>query len=484
MGKWFGTDGIRGTVGSIPMVPEFMLKLGRAAGSVIRGESREATIVIGRDTRASGAMLQEALDAGLMASGVHVIDLGVVPTPAVAWLVRHLNANAGVVISASHNPADQNGIKFFHHSGRKLPESQELEIEAAIDRIDSEHQTEMIHTALGHVHSGEIFQELYIRDLIAEHPKMNLDGFKILMDCSNGAASFIAPEVFARFGAEVIAIHSSPNGSNINKSSGSEHVRRSKQEMSLLIDHHQARFGLAFDGDADRVVFIDEKGGLIDGDHMIGMLARYFDQRGELLARSVVTTTMRNTGLIAFLEGAGIHLFETPVGDKYVTDQLFELAKDEGKIGKIGLGGEQAGHVLIIDEGHPTGDGIRTALFVIRALLETGTESLFEFAQEIGKTPQIIASAHLGSGPHLSRPQLDDLEANTRSLQGVLRVNFRYSGTEPLFRTMLESDASLTEVELAHIALKICRTAQQISGEPDAKVDILNVSSGGVIDLI
>jgi phosphoglucosamine mutase len=483
MAKWFGTDGIRGTVGEWPMVPEFVLNLGRAAGKVIRGERREATIVIGRDTRQSGAMLQEALDAGLMASGVHVIDLGVVPTPGVAWLVQHLEADAGVVISASHNPADQNGIKFFHYTGRKLPEQLELQIETLIDQLSSSATPHYdVHTHIGHVHNGEIFQELYIRDLLSEHPGMDLDGIKLVIDCANGASSLIAPEVFSRLGAEVVTIHASPNGLNINVDAGSEYIRRSLEEMHLLIQHHHARFGLAFDGDADRVVFVDELGNLIDGDHMLGMLSRYFDERDQLLARSVVTTVMRNSGLKARLEQAGIRMFETPVGDKYVTDQIFALRDADANPGKIGLGGEQAGHILIVDDGHPTGDGIRTALFVIRVFLESGASSLAGFAAEVGKTPQIIASAYVGNGPRISRKELDELEASLLAhTPGIVRVNLRYSGTEPLLRAMLESDGQVDEKGLARIALDLCRKAQETSGAISGHIDILNVTRGGVI---
>jgi phosphoglucosamine mutase len=465
------------------MVPEFVLNLGRAAGKVIRGERREATVVIGRDTRQSGAMLQEALDAGLMASGVHVIDLGVVPTPGVAWLVQHLEADAGVVISASHNPAGQNGIKFFHHTGRKLPEDLELQIEALIDQLSSNSVPHYaVHTHIGHVHNGEIFQELYIRDLLSEHSGMDLDGIKLVIDCANGAASMIAPQVFSRLGAEVVTIHASPNGLNINVDAGSEHIRRSPEEMNLLIGYHQARFGLAFDGDADRVVFVDEQGNLIDGDHMLGMLSRYFDQRGQLLARSVVTTVMRNSGLKARLEQAGIRMFETPVGDKYVTDQIFALRDADTTPGKIGLGGEQAGHILIVDDGHPTGDGIRTALFVIRIFLESGAASLAGFAAEVGKTPQIIASAYVGSGPRIGRKELDGLEAGLLAqTPGIVRVNLRYSGTEPLLRAMLESDGQVDEKGLARLALDLCRKAQSTSGALSGHIDILNVTRGGVI---
>ncbi len=244
------------------MIPEFALALGRAAGEVIRGDKRDATIVIGRDTRSSGEMLQEALGAGMISSGVHMVNTGVIPTPGVSWLVRHLNADAGIMISASHNPADQNGIKFFHESGRKLPEALEQAIEARIELAQKDQHFFKLHPNIGKLHNGTAFQELYIRDLLSEHPNMNLDGVKLVMDCANGAASFIAPEVFSRMGANVVVIHASPDGMNINVNAGSEHVRRSLKEMHLLIEHHDAQFGLAFDGDADRVVFVDKTGSL------------------------------------------------------------------------------------------------------------------------------------------------------------------------------------------------------------------------------
>jgi phosphoglucosamine mutase len=470
-------------VGQWPMVPDFALHLGQAAGSVIRGDRREATVVIGRDTRQSGAMLQEALDAGLMSSGVHVIDLGVVPTPGVAWLVRHMEADAGVVISASHNPADQNGIKFFNRDGRKLPDELENAIEARLPgAIDEPVSPAQVSARIGHVHNGEIFQELYQRSLLAEHPGLSLDGVKVVMDCANGAASFIAPEVFSRLGAQVVAIHASPNGLNINVDAGSEHVRRSLEEMNLLIQHHQARFGLAFDGDADRVVFVDERGGLIDGDHMLGMLARYFDARGLLLGRSVVTTVMRNSGLKRRLEAAGICMHETPVGDKYVTDKIFELRASEAQKDGVGVGGEQAGHVLIVDQDHPTGDGLRTALYILRALAESGAGSLAEFGAEVGKTPQIIASAYVGRGPRLERGVLEDMVAAALAQDpGILRLNLRYSGTEPSIRAMLESDGSLSEAALARVAVGICRKAQEFAGVGKAEIDILNTTQGGIL---
>jgi phosphoglucosamine mutase len=417
-----------------------------------------------------------------MAAGVHVIHLGVVPTPGVSWVVQHFDADAGVVISASHNPVDQNGIKFFDRDGRKLPEVQEEAIEALLPAAAGQPGMPFnVHVHLGHVHNGEIFQEMYARSLLAEHPDLNVNGIKIIADCANGAASFIAPEVLSRLGLKVVAIHASPNGLNINVDAGSEHVRRSTEEMRLLIQHHRACFGLAFDGDADRVVFVDDQGGLIDGDHMLGFLARYFDARGQLLGRSVVTTVMRNSGLKTRLEQAGVTLYETPVGDKYVTDQIFALRRQTSDPGLIGIGGEQAGHILIVDNDHPTGDGLRTALYVIRAFIESGAGSLAEFAAGVGKTPQIIASAYIGRGPRMSKEDLAAMEARTLATPGLVRVNLRYSGTEPRFRAMLEADDRMTEADLADIAVQVCRQVQAAAGVGKAEIDILNATRGGVI---
>ncbi len=396
--------------------------------------------------------------------------------------MRHLSADAGVVISASHNPADQNGIKFFSGDGRKLPEALEDAIEAFLPAaVDETAPVYPLSTRIGHIHDGQVFQEMYQRSLLAEHPDLKLEGMKIIVDCANGAASLIAPEVFSRMGLEVVTIHASPNGLNINVDGGSEHVRRSTDEMTLLIRHHHARFGLAFDGDADRVVFVDENGTLIDGDHMLGFLARYFDARGELLGRAVVTTVMRNTGLKERLEAAGIQMYETPVGDKYVTEKLFEL-REVGDQKHIGIGGEQAGHVLIMDDDHPTGDGLRTALYVIRAFVESGTASLADFAAGVGKTPQIIASAYVGRGQRLDKSTLADQEqALLARNPGLVRANLRYSGTEPRFRVMLEGDKRLDEDTLAEIAVHICRQAQERAGVGKAEIDILNATRGGVI---
>ncbi len=482
MTRLFGTDGIRGTVGVWPLVPEFFLKLGYAVGTVLNHKTKKATLLIGRDTRQSGQMLQSAFMAGLLAKGVDVIDAGVVPTPVVAWLVRNMGMDAGAVVSASHNPVGQNGIKFFNGAGHKLAGAIEIEIERLVSsELDGPPVKSGAGGWLGSLRDGQALSELYIQGLLKEQPTRPFKNLTLLMDCANGATSQIAPIVFDRAGAHVIAIHASPTGSNINGRAGSEFARQHPDKVKALIHQHQADFYLAFDGDGDRVVFVDEKGTLIDGDHMLGMLAHYFDSQHKLLGRSVVTTTMRNEGLKNYLQRAGLQLFETPVGDKYVVEKLLELQGQFPHEGKVGLGGEQAGHIVLVDDEHTTGDGIRTALFVIRAFIESGETAMSQFATGIGKTPQVIASAYVGNGKRFNRDELDVLESELLAdTVGLIRINLRYSGTEPLFRAMLESDDRLLEEELISIAIRVCRQAQEVSGIEDGMVEVLNCTRGGV----
>ncbi len=485
MTRLFGTDGVRGIVGEWPLVPEFALALGKAAGAVLAADSKRPAVVVGRDTRQSGPMLQSALVAGLLASSADVLELGVITTPGVSWLTKRLGLSAGVVISASHNPVEQNGIKFFGPQGLKLPEAVEHEIERLADPRPEDTTPNVMRPLAkpGRIMDGRGMHELYLEGLLAEHHDLRLDRLTLVLDCANGAASEYAPELFARAGADVVAIHASPTGLNINVNAGSESVRQWPGKMKDLIRSHHANFGLAFDGDADRVIFVDENGGVVDGDHMLGMLARYLDGNNQLLARSVVTTTMRNAGLKKFVETAGLQMYETPVGDKYVAEKLLELRRDPPP-GALGLGGEQSGHVILLDDDHTTGDGMRTALFVMRAFLESGAASMAEFAAGIGKTPQVIASAGVGRGPRLDKFALADVETQTLGDNpGLTRINLRYSGTEPKFRAMLESDGQQSEEALAEIALKICRQAQAVAGmeHAQADVEIQDCSRGGLL---
>ena len=475
--RYFGTDGIRGLAGTPPMSEEFVRSLGAAAARVLGGKKQRAPLfLIGRDTRLSGPGLQTALTGGLLASGAQVIDLGVLPTPGIAFLTRKLGADAGVVISASHNPAPENGIKFLNAQGMKLPEEVELAIEALLEPAGR--------GSSSGVKNGELLREIYLQDLQDSQPGLDLSGKTLLLDCANGAAFDLAPELFRRFGANVIALNTAPNGLNINAQAGSEHLRADPAIFGSLTREYGADLGMAFDGDADRVILTDENGHMVDGDHMLAILAEFFLARGELLGGTLVTTTMANGALTSYCKQKGIHLIETPVGDKYITDELLRLSRAEEAQGKIGLGGEQSGHIILLDESHRTGDGIRTALFMLRVLAENGGQPLSALTGQIGKFPQLIASCNVDSKPELTEiPALNALLEEVRQeLPGLVRLNLRYSGTEPKCRLMLETDTRHTPAEVARQAWRVCELVQRETGTaPGAKIEVLNVSDGGLM---
>ena len=481
MSRLFGTDGIRGNVGEFPLLPDFVLRLGFATGTVLLHKTLRPTVVIGRDTRYSGPALQNALTAGLLSSGISVIDAGVITTPGVAYLARRLDAEAGVVVSASHNPVDENGIKFFDGKGFKLSETLEQEIETLLDEPAPWGTRTSRH--FGRCIDGREMRELYVEDLVREHSNLQLDQMTVVMDCANGAASWPAPECFARLGAKIIAIHAAPTGLNINEKAGSEYVRRNPENMISLIRQYKADFGLAFDGDADRVIFVDQETGIIDGDHMLAILAQHLDQHRHLLGRTIVATTMRNSGLLKYIEASGLKYIETKVGDKYVVEKLADLARASHSPETLALGGEQAGHIVLLDDQHTTGDGIRTALYMVRALLESKAASLAELARCLQKTPQVIASAAVNDKPPLDGiKELNALRQKAKSdLSGLQRMELRYSGTEPLFRAMLEADERHSESELANVAWAICRAVQNASGTVEGRIEILNCTRGGML---
>ncbi len=481
--KYFGTDGVRGHVGKHPLTPDFITSLGYAAGMVLSRRASHPTFVIGRDTRQSGEMLQSALTTGLLASGATVVDLGVITTPGVAFMVKKMSAEAGVVISASHNPVGENGIKFFDAEGLKLSQEIELEMEMMLES-PADHGG-IKEAQFGRRVDGRDMRELYADNLVDEHPVNVLEGLKLVLDCANGAASWYAPEVFSRLGAEIVVIHASPTGKNINRESGSEHVRRQPEDLGALIDKYEANFGIVFDGDADRVVFVDEKGDLVDGDHMLAILAEYLMSQERLLGNAVVSTTMRNGALVNYFEKRGLHFVETPVGDKFIMEKLREIMSIDKKEGQIGLGGEQSGHIILMDENHATGDGIRSAIYLIRAFLASGLERLSELAESIHKYPQVIASAIV-----LEKIELDQLDlvmalkdAIKDDLPGLTRLNLRYSGTEPKVRLMLEADNRHSEKDLAEKAFALCEAVQVATGTPPgAFLEVLNVTRGGLVE--
>ncbi|TAL87610.1 MAG: phosphoglucosamine mutase [Rhodanobacter sp.] len=423
--KYFGTDGIRGMVGEWPISADFMLRLGRAVGAVLTRETgRKPLVLIGKDTRVSGYMFESALEAGLVAAGVDVGLLGPMPTPAVAFLTRSLRAAAGIVISASHNPHHDNGIKFFSAQGEKLSD----DIELAIEReLDADFVT---------VPSEQLGKATRIGDAVARYAEFckatvaedfSLRGLKLVLDCANGATYQVAPKVFTELGAEVSAIGDKPDGFNINREVGSTHPR-ALQDAVLA---QGADIGIAFDGDGDRVLLVDSQGGLADGDDILYVLACRLQATGELKG-PVVGTLMSNFGLEQALAKIGVALIRANVGDRFVLQQL----KQHG--GQ--LGGETSGHILCLDRA-TTGDGIVAALAVLEALGQTGL-GLLTARQGLHKLPQVMLNVRVESARDvLGTAAVQAALAETQAgLEGRGRVFLRASGTEPLIRVTVEAE--------------------------------------------
>jgi len=480
--QFFGTDGIRGTVGTTPMTAEFVYRLGVAVGHVLSLEMPGPDLfVIGRDTRTSGPLLQDALTRGLLTSGARVMDLGILPTPGIAWLTRELGATAGAVISASHRPASENGIKFLNPQGMKISESQEAVIEAYMASLP-EGELDLPQTGLRE--DGSHNYDLYLQDLLATQKDLDLSGLKILLDCANGAAYRVGPELFRALGAEVVALNSESDGININVQAGSEYARSKPEALAALLTEHQASLAITFDGDADRVIMMDEKGQLIDGDHMLAILADALHKEKRLLANSLVTTVMANGSLHQFAAKHHFELIQTPVGDKYVSDVLLGLTANQNPEGKLGLGGEQSGHIILLDENHRTGDGLRTAVFMLKVLLQQEQPSMAALAASIQKYPQMVASCNVASKLDLKTmvPLQTMLEEIKKRLPGLVQLNSRYSGTEPKYRLMLETDTRHSTQDLAVICWEVCDLIQRETGTPPgAKIEVLNVSAGGLV---
>jgi phosphoglucosamine mutase len=480
--RYFGTDGIRGTFGEEPMTPAFVYRLGLAAGQALRDDSKDQSVfVIGRDTRTSGPVLQQALAAGLKESGARVLDLGIIPTPGIAYLTHFVGANAGAVISASHNPAPENGIKFLNSEGMKLSKVQEEAIEENLVLI-SEERSDFDEECLGEA-SPHLF-ETYLHDLYETVPGLDLSNLTILMDCSNGAAWKAGPEVFRRLGANLVAMHTENDGFHINVDSGSEFMRSKPAVLAARVAEEKADLAIAFDGDTDRVIMMDEQGNLIDGDHMLALLAEELHAQNRLLGDAMVTTVMANGALRQFADEKGFTLIQTPVGDKYVTEELIALSEQHQANGKLGLGGEQSGHIILLDENHRTGDGIRTALFILNLLTETPGQTLSQLAKRIEKFNQVVASCNVASKIDLETlPGFQErLEYMKEELPGLVQWNSRYSGTEPKYRLMLEADQRSSAQDVVRVAWEICDLIQGLTNTPaGAKIEVLNVSQGGLM---
>ncbi|ADV66685.1 phosphoglucosamine mutase [Deinococcus maricopensis] len=414
--KYFGTDGVRAVAGEFPLTGAWVFKLGAAAGEVLKRDNARAKVVIGKDTRQSGDMLEAALAAGLTSRGVDVIHVGVLPTPGVSYLTRHLGADAGVVISASHNPYQDNGIKFFGRSGGKLSDALEAEIERAIDAVES--LPPVTGVDLGGVTDYTEAERLYVQYLVTHAP--DLAGVRIAMDCANGAAYRVGPKVFQAAGADLFAVFTNPDGRNINRDCGSTHLER----LQGIVRSGDFDLGVAFDGDADRCLFVDRRGNVVHGDHLLLLNAR---ARGE---RGVATTIMSNMALEVKLQQAGITLERTNVGDRYVHERLHERG--------LHLGGEQSGHMLFLDVS-PTGDGVLTALLSLASMRTLGT-TLDELYDDLEMFPQTLVNVRVQD--KRAAVQAPDVQAAVRAaeerLAGRGRVNLRPSGTENLVRVMVE----------------------------------------------
>ncbi len=425
----FGTDGVRGVAG-VDLTADLAFNLSTAAASVLAdlGEfaGHRPTAIVGQDSRASGQYLEEAICRGLSSAGIDVYRVGILPTPAISFLVKDRGADLGVMISASHNPASDNGIKFFDRTGSKLADQIEAKIESVLGKI--------VESSNG---AGSVIEDLgakesYIQNLLKSLDG-NLSGLKVVVDCANGAASFVAPELLKRAGAEVIAISASPNGLNINDNCGSTHL----ENLIVKVKSERADIGIAHDGDADRVLAIDDKGSVIDGDFILGILA----QDMELPTKTVVGTVMTNLGLIKALEEKGIKFIATAVGDRYVLEEMLA--------GGHLLGGEQSGHIIMSKYAN-TGDGLLTALQLISKLKKSG-KSASELASFMKRYPQVlinvsgVAKEKLSSNQVISKAVVDVQQ----KLGDKGRVLLRASGTEALIRVMIEAqDLSLAQ-ELA-----------------------------------
>lgn len=419
--KFFGTDGIRGAVGTYPITPDFMLKLGWAVGRVL-GAEKGSKILIGKDTRISGYMIESALEAGLSAAGVDILLLGPMPTPAIAQLTRTLKAQAGIVISASHNPFSDNGIKFFSAEGTKLDDDVEHAIEAELEK-------ELLcceSSILGKASRIDDAPGRYIEFCKNTFPsELNLNALKIVVDCANGATYHIAPKVFSELGAELISIGDSPDGMNINAGFGSTQPENLQKEVLK----HKADLGVAFDGDGDRLIMVDQEGELVDGDQLLYVIAMALYAKGALKG-GVVGTLMTNLGLEHAFKEHEIPFSRAGVGDRYVMEQLLDK--------NWRLGGESSGHLICLDQ-TTTGDGIVAALQVLAAVVEQG-QSLKELASGMKKYPMLLINVRVTEKPDLDNHVV--IQAALREAEAELadtgRVLLRPSGTEPLIRVMVE----------------------------------------------
>ncbi|HXI87608.1 MAG TPA: phosphoglucosamine mutase [Parvularculaceae bacterium] len=444
--KIFGTDGVRGLANAGAMTPERLLRLGMAAGRVFKNGAHRHRVVIGKDTRLSGYMIEPALTAGFAASGMDVFLLGPLPTPAMAMLTRSLRADLGVMISASHNPYEDNGVKFFGPDGFKLSDATELEIE----RLMEEKPTEGLADSpdLGRVKRIDDAGARYIEFAKATFPRnLSLEGLRVVIDCANGAGYKVAPTVLWELGADVKPIGVSPDGFNVNRGVGST----STKAMQAAVREYRADIGVALDGDADRVIIADEDGEIVDGDQILGLIARSWRDKGRLQGKGVVGTVMSNLGLEQFLNGLGLSLERSAVGDRYVVEAM----RQKG----MNVGGESSGHVILSDYA-TTGDGLVTALQVLAVIAEEGRRA-GEACRNYEPFPQILKNVRIKGGDALADAGvIAAIKAGEGRLGKSGRVLVRKSGTEPLIRVMGEgADEKLVKSVVADICKAVEKAA-------------------------
>jgi phosphoglucosamine mutase len=445
MGKLFGTDGIRGVANAYPMTPEVVLDVGKAVAYVFKEKcgKEKPKFVIGKDTRLSGYMLENALISGIVSVGADVLLVGPMPTPAIAHLTKSLNADAGIVLSASHNPAEDNGIKIFSEDGYKLPDNVEDEIEKHV--LSGTVKTEHIKGGLiGKVHRIDDARGRYIEFAKASVNSMSLKGLKIVLDCANGAAYNTAPHILSELGAEVVVLNDKPDGLNINLDCGALHP----EKMMEIVKKEKADIGIALDGDADRVIVCDEKGRNVDGDHIIAICAINMKENGTLKKNHVVVTIMANKGFDIAMEKKGIKAVKTKVGDRYVVDEM----RKKGYV----LGGEQSGHIIFSNY-TTTGDGIVSALQLLKVIKER-REKLSKLAACMTPLPQVLVNVEVKEKKDSSRLKVNkNIKSAELKLGGKGRVLVRYSGTQNLCRIMIEGEDKREIQKMANDIAKVMK---------------------------
>lgn len=447
MSRLFGTDGVRG-VANDELTPLLAMQLGQAGAYVLTKENmHKPTIMVGCDTRISGDMLANALMAGICSVGANAVYVGVIPTPAVAYLTRKYKVDAGVVISASHNPVEFNGIKFFDGSGYKLPDALEDEIEEII-KSDMNGIKFPIGANVGKIKYRTDAREEYINHSI-QSVNVDLSNMKIVVDCAEGASYYTSVESLKELGANIVAIHNMPDGTNINANCGSTHM----EELKARVVYEKANIGLAFDGDADRLLAVDELGNVVDGDQIMAIVGSHMKENGELVNDTIVATVMSNLGFFLMGEKNGIHIEQTKVGDRYVLERMKEIGAS--------LGGEQSGHIIFLKE-NTTGDGLLSALHLLKVMVETG-KSLSELTTVMEVLPQALVNARVPNHKkerYMEYPEIADaIQKLTDKFAGEGRVLIRPSGTEPLVRVMIEGkDQKMIENDAKMLAELIQRT--------------------------